>query len=57
MLFVSADATTFKKKIAPENMEKPTSKVAHNPPIFFSILPTGPKAAQISISVHWVTYV
>ena len=30
-------------------MKKRPSKVAHNqPPIFFSILPTGPKSAQIS---------
>ena len=35
-----------------ENMKKTTSKVAHNQPqFFFSLLPTGPKAALISISV------
>ena len=35
-----------------ENMKKLPSKVAHNrPPIFFSVLPTGPKQALISISV------
>ena len=39
-------------KNANENMKKTPSKVAHNwPPIFFSVLPTGPKPAQISISV------
>ena len=41
------------KKIAPENMKKSPSKVAHNRPIFFSVLPTGPEPAQISIFVPW----
>ena len=40
----------------PENMKKPPSKVAHNQPqFFFSLLPTGPKPAQISISVQLLT--
>ena len=48
--------TTFSKKIqiffAPENMKKPSSKVAHNwPKLFFSVLPIGPKPAQITFSV------
>ena len=34
-------------------MKKPASKVTHNQPqFFFSVLPTGPKSAQISYSVH-----
>jgi hypothetical protein len=43
MQLFSADGTIFKKQnkmfFAPENMEKPTSKVAHDLPkfIFFSI--------------------
>ena len=42
-----------KKNFAPENMKKPPSKVAHNrPKLFFSVLPTGPKSAQISYSFH-----
>ena len=33
-------------------MKKPSSKIAHNrPPIFFSVLPIGPKPAQISFSI------
>jgi hypothetical protein len=40
MQLFSEDATTFKKKMAPKNMKKPTSKVAHNQPNFFSVLPT-----------------
>ena len=37
---------------AHENMKKPASKAAHNrPPIFFSVMPTGPNPAQISIPV------
>ena len=37
---------------APENMKKTPSKVAHNwPRPFFSVLPTGPNPAQISIPV------
>ena len=36
---------------APEDMEKAASKVAQLGPIFFSVLPTGPKPAQISYSV------
>ena len=50
-LFIG-DTTIYIKKIAPENMKKTPSKVAHNRPnIFFSVLPTDPKPAQISISV------
>ena len=33
-------------------MKKPLSKVAHNRPNFFSVLPTGPKPAQISDIFH-----
>jgi hypothetical protein len=56
MQLFSADATIFKKKIkksfAPENMKKTNSKVVHNrPQFFFSVLPTSPKPAQISIFV------
>jgi hypothetical protein len=37
---------------ARESMKKTPSKVAHNrPKIISSVLPTGPKPAQISISV------
>jgi hypothetical protein len=32
-------------------MEKPASKIAHNRPIFFSVMPTGANEAQISIPV------
>ena len=49
MQLFSADASIFLKKNAPENMKKTLSKVAHNQsPIFFSLLPTGPKPTQIS---------
>jgi hypothetical protein len=42
----------LKKEFAPKTMKKLASKVAHNrPKLFFSVLPTGPKPAQISISV------
>ena len=42
----------FKFFFAPENMKKTPSKVAHNRPThFFSVLPTGPKSAQITFSV------
>ena len=35
-----------------KNMNKLPSKVAHNrPQFFFSVLPTGPKSAQIPFSV------
>ena len=51
MQLFSADTTIFKKKIANENIEKLPSKVAHNRPNFFSVLPTGLKPAQISLSV------
>ena len=52
MQLFSADATMFKKKIAPENTKKTPSKVAHNwSRPFFSVLPTGPNTAQISIPV------
>ena len=47
----SVDTTMFKKKFkhffTHKNMKKPPSKVAHNRQIFFSVLPTGPKPAQI----------
>ena len=53
MQLSSADATVFKKNnFAHENMKKSPANVAHNwPPNFFSVLPTGPKSAQISYSV------
>ena len=42
-----------KNNLAPENMKKPPSKVAHNwPKIIFSVLPTSPKPAQISAIFH-----
>ena len=47
MQLFSAEAIVFPKKIDPENMKKLPSKVAHNQPNF-SVLPTGPKPAQIS---------
>ena len=54
-LFISDTTILFKNLIyffAHENMKKPSTKVAHNrPQFFFSLLPTGPKAAQISYSV------
>ena len=57
MQLFSADATILFKNIklffAPENMKKTLSKVAHNrPKLFFSVLPTGPKPAQISDIFH-----
>ena len=56
MQLFSADATIFKKNIniffAPENKKKTPATVAHNRlNFFFSILPTGPKPAQILYSV------
>jgi hypothetical protein len=55
MQVFSADSTIFKKNktfSGYENIKKPTSKVAYSrPQFFFSVLPTGPKPAQISISV------
>ena len=56
MQIFSADATlSFLKNtffLAHDNVEKPPSKDAHNrPQFFFSVLPTGPKPAQIPISV------
>ena len=54
MQLSSADATVFLKIFffAHENMKKSPANVAHNwPPNFFSVLPTGPKSAQISYSV------
>ena len=54
MQLFSADATMFLDLfiLGPENMKKLPSKVAHNRPKFiFSVLPTGPKPAQISIFV------
>ena len=55
MQIFSVDATMdffmkFQLFFAHENMKKTPSKVAHNLPKF-SVLPTGPKPAQISISV------
>ena len=53
MQLISADATIFKKKIAPENMKKLLSKVSHNQPqFFFSVLQTSPKPALISDIFH-----
>jgi hypothetical protein len=43
MQLFSADATIFKKE-----MKKLPSKILHNQ---FSVLPTGPKPAQISNSI------
>ena len=51
MQLFSADATFFKKKYIYENIKNTPPEVAHNQPNFFSVLPTGPKTAQISISV------
>jgi hypothetical protein len=56
MQLFSAEATiVFKRNksfFAPENMKKTPSKVVHIRPNFFkSVLSTGPKPAQISISV------
>ena len=51
MQLFSGDATQFKKN---KNIahEKLPWKIAHNrPQIFFSVLPTSPKSAQISYSV------
>jgi hypothetical protein len=44
-------ATLFLVFFAHENMKKLHSNVAHNRPNFFSVLPTGPKPAQITFSV------
>jgi hypothetical protein len=54
MQLFSADTTISKKKkkISPENMKKPPTKVAYNRPPFFSVLPTDPKSAQISYFFH-----
>ena len=62
MQLFSADTTIFKKKIAPKNMKKPTSKVAHNwPQFFFSIANqpnTSPNLNFCSIQIaHRATYV
>jgi hypothetical protein len=55
MQLFSANATIFPKDFkyffAHENMKKTLSKVAHNRPHCFSVLPTRPKLAQISYSV------
>ena len=56
MQLFTGDATIFLRKLnyyfAPENMKKMLSKGAHNrPKLFFSVLLTGPKLAQISYSV------
>ena len=55
MQLFRADTTMIlrdlKKQIAYENMKKLASKTAHNWPKLFSVLPTGPKSAQISYSV------
>ena len=57
MQLFSVNAAIFfkkKEKIAHETMKKTPLKVAHNRPKFFFVLPTGPKPAQISISVPYV---
>ena len=52
MQLSTADATMFLFFFAHENMKKPASKVAYNRPKFvFSVMPTGPNPAQISIPV------
>ena len=55
MQLFSADITIFQNEkltfFAPENMKKP-SEVALNWPIFFSILPTSLKPAQILNIFH-----
>ena len=56
MQLFSADATMFLKENLTffcqcENMNKLASKVAHNRPQFYLVLPTGPKSAQISYPV------
>ena len=40
-----------KEKLPMTTWKKPISKALHNRTIFFSVLPTGPKPAQISIYV------
>jgi hypothetical protein len=55
MQFISVDATIFKKNqlfFAPENIKKhPQKLLIIGPQFFYSVLPTGPKPAQISFSV------
>ena len=54
MQLFSADATILeklKRKLPLKTKTKTTSKVAHNWRKLLSVLPTGPKPAQISISV------
>jgi hypothetical protein len=52
MQLFNADDKKLFFKFALENIEKLPSKIAHNQPKFiFSVLPTGPKPALISISV------
>ena len=57
MQLFRANSTTFSKKkksyfFSPENMKKPPLKVPHNhPKLFFSVLPIGPKPAQITFFV------
>ena len=49
MQIFSVDATIFKE----QHEKKTLSKVGHNQPkIYFSVLPTGPKPAQISDIFH-----
>ena len=48
ILFSMADATMIKKN-AHENIVKLPSKVAHNRPNFFSVMPTGPNLNSCSI--------
>ena len=52
MQLFSPDALVFKKiYFCPRKHEKTALKIAHNLPKIFLVLPTGPKLAQISISV------
>ena len=49
----SADAKCFEKNLNKKILPmKTSSKVAHNWPNFFLVLPTGPKPAQISNIFH-----
>jgi hypothetical protein len=52
MIFFLGKSNISNLFFAQENMKKTPIKVAHNrPQTFFSLLPTGPKSAQISYSV------
>ena len=56
MQLFSTDATIFKKEFelffTHENIERPSSKLAYfTDQLFFSLLPTVPKSAQMSYSV------